>query len=110
MKPKGAISRREFLHGLLHPSCSSNESSAAQPEDSNEYSSEPEYFSMLPPEFSGAMLQVEVVRLGGNPEAMTRNDMAALVVQVMYGASPLTAQSPESHGRPAQEEERVSAD
>lgn len=95
MKPKGAISRRDFLHGLLHPSCRSNESSAAQPEDVNEYSSESEYVSMLPPEFSGVMLQVEVVRIGGNPEAMTRNDMAALVVQAMYGAPPLTAQSQE---------------
>ena len=52
---------------------------------------------MLPPEFSNAILKQEVIRLGGNPEAMTQNDMEAMVVRVLYDASPVAVQRQEAN-------------
>lgn len=67
-------------------------------EEEDEHSSGPDYRSMLPPEFSNAILEQEVIRLGGNPEAMTQNDMAAMVVRALYSASPAAAQGQEGGG------------
>ena len=64
---------------------------------------------MLPPEFSGVMLDMEAARLGGDPAHMSRNEMAALVVQAMYGNAAPAAQGNKTTGS-AQEEERTPPD
>ncbi len=67
------------------------ETSGAQDDGVEEYAPEPDYFSMLPPEFSGALLKEEVIRLGGDPASMTRNEMAAMIIKAMYSAARPTA-------------------
>lgn len=109
MQPPRGISRRDFLHGILHPFSTTGAASGAQPEDADAYSTEPDCLSLLPPEFSEEALRMEVVRLGEDPDSMTRNAMAALVVRAMYGAVPPT--TPEQTSRnPVREEKRASAD
>lgn len=102
------LSRRDFLHGMLHPFATTG-TSGARPEDAEPYSAEPDYLALLPPEFSEDALKMEVVRLGEDPDRMTRNDMAALVVRAMYGAVPPTAPGQTSRD-PVREEKRASAD
>lgn len=52
---------------------------------------------MLPPEFSGSMLKMEAARLGGDTDAMTEQEMAALVVKAMYGTSAGSLPGQEDH-------------
>lgn len=66
------FSRGEFLRRFLRPA-------AAEPETSDE----PDYLSMLPPEFTDSLLKEEIKKLGHNPEELTRNQMAALVLGAM---------------------------
>ena len=99
-----AISRKEFLHGIFRHVTGNGDSTGPAPE-----APEPDYLSMLPPEFSGVILDMEAARLGGDPATMTRNEMAALVVQAMYGSASRTAQGQQTPG-PAQEQERTPLD
>lgn len=109
MQPAREISRRAFLHGILHPFSTNGEASDGASEDADPCLAEPDYLSLLPPDFSEAVLKMETVRLGGDPGSMTRNEMAALVVRAMYGAVPPTTPGQESQD-PAREERRASAD
>lgn len=109
MQSDREISRRDFLHGFLHPFSGNGKTSGDAPEDADAYSAEPDYLSLLPPEFSAEALKMEAVRLGANPAAMTQSDMAALVVRAMYGAAPLAARIQKSRG-PVPEEQRTAAD
>ena len=97
-----AISRKEFLHGIFRHRTGNDR-------DMRSETPEPDYLAMLPPEFSGVMLDMEAARLGGDPATMTRNEMAALVVQAMYGSASRTAQGQQTPG-PAQEQERTPLD
>ena len=99
-----AISRKEFLHGIFRHTTGDGVSPASVPE-----TPEPDYLSMLPPEFSGAMLDMEAARLGGDPATMTRNEKAALVVQAMYGKASRTAQGQQAPG-PEKKQGRESFD
>ncbi|MBQ4615360.1 MAG: hypothetical protein IJB29_01400 [Mailhella sp.] len=83
MSSRHAISRRDFLHGLF------SRNTEDGPTIFENISPEQDFLSLLPPEFSGSMLKMEAARLGGDPEKMTEQEMAALVVKAMYG----TAQS-----------------
>ncbi len=109
MSRSSMIGRRDFLRGFLHLPSEDNHIPESTSETFDEYSSGPDYLSMLPPEFSGAMLRMEAARLGGDPEGMTQNDMAALVVHAMCGTAPEAVQRQEAHGS-AQEEGRDSVD
>lgn len=104
-----AISRKDFLHGIFHPSSRNGDSPSAPRSETQTGAPEPDYLSMLPPEFSGVMLDMEAARLGGDPAHMTRNEMAALVVQAMYGNAAPAAQGKKTPGS-AQEEERTPLD
>ena len=44
---------------------------------------EPDYISMLPPEFTDTMLAAEVSRLGEDPGKLTKNQMAGIVLGAM---------------------------
>lgn len=71
------IHRRDFLQGLLHPL----RSEALRHQ-------QPTFpMSMLPPEFSGAMLRLEVSRMGMDPGSMTEEEMAELVLHAMQGSA-----------------------
>ena len=83
MSTSRSISRRDFLHGLFRNSRKTEE----EPAIFENISPEQDFLSLLPPEFSGAMLKMEAARLGGDPETMTDQDMAALVVKAMYGTA-----------------------
>ena len=96
------ITRKEFLHGIFRHRTGNDR-------DTRPETPEPDYLAMLPPEFSGVMLDLEAARLGGDPATMTRNEMAALVVQAMYGSASRTAQGQQTPG-PAQEQERTPLD
>ena len=109
MRSRREMSRRDFLHGILHPFSGSGEASDTLPGDACTYSAGPDCLSLLPPEFSAEALKMEALRLGADPDAMTQSDMAALVVRAMYGAAPATAHTQESHD-PVPEEQRASAD
>ena len=104
-----AISRKDFLHGIFHPSSRNGDSPSAPRGETQSGAPEPDYLSMLPPEFSGVMLDMEAARLGGDPAHMSRNEMAALVVQAMYGNAAPAAQGNKTTGS-AQEEERTPPD
>ena len=78
----GDIRRRDFLRGIFRPF---SQAAAAPWQQEEQHEPEFDYRSMLPPEFSGRMLRREAARLGGDVEAMSENDMAALVVGTMYG-------------------------
>ena len=73
---RSAITRRDFLHGILHPA---NATTPKQPVV-------PDYPApdLLPPDFTADMLRQEVIRLGGDPSHMQYEDMAALVIRAMY--------------------------
>lgn len=85
------MNRKEFLHGMFHSAPRNDEAPAVRQESACEASSEPDYLSMLPPEFSGPMLDMEAARLGGDTAGMSRNAKAALVVKAMYGEDALNA-------------------
>lgn len=104
MNGERAISRKEFLRGIFRHATGNGDAAGARPE-----APEPDYLSMLPPEFSGVFLDMEAARLGGDPATMTRNEMAALVVQAMYGNAGRTEQGQQTPG-PAQEQEREPLD
>lgn len=87
MSSRNAISRRDFLHGLFR-SQTEQEGPDPDPDFLGIYSPEPDWLSKLPPEFSGSMLKMEAARLGGETDAMTEQEMAALVVKAMYGTAP----------------------
>ena len=72
------IRRRDFLQGLLHPH-RSEELRHQQPTFP---------VSILPPEFSGAMLRMEVSRMGMDPGNMTEEEMSELVLHAMQGKTP----------------------
>ena len=99
MSEKRAISRKEFLRGIFRHKTGNGDSPGSAPE-----APEPDYLSMLPPEFSGAMLDMEAARLGGDTATMTRNEMAALVVQAMYGETNRTAQGQQAPGHEKKQE------
>ena len=83
MSTRHLMNRKEFLHGLFRfPSTD---------EGAPDASPEPDYLSMLPPDFSGQMLDMEAARLGGDITGMSRNEKAALVVKAMYGEDALNA-------------------
>jgi hypothetical protein len=44
------------------------------------------------------MLKMEAARLGGDPETMTEEEMAALVLKAMYGAPIESASRQEANG------------
>ena len=90
MSTRHVMSRKEFLHGLFR-SFSQDEAAVVRHEAPADASSEPDYLSMLPPEFSGAMLDMEAARLGGDVTGMSQNEKAALVVKAMYGEDALNA-------------------
>lgn len=73
-----SITRKEFLRGIFHRRDESKR-------DARSEHSEADYLAMLPPEFSGSMLEIEAARLGGSTKELTRNEMAALIVHAMYG-------------------------
>ncbi len=77
------MNRKEFLHGLFRFHSKDEAVSDASPE--------PDYLSMLPPDFSGLMLDMEAARLGGDITGMSQNEKAALVVKAMYGEDALNA-------------------
>ncbi len=106
MSTRNAISRKDFLHGIFRSVAKHGESSAPQQENGDGMTPEPDYLSMLPPEFSGPMLDMEAARLGGDTTGMSRNAMAALVVKAMYGEDALNAQGRRTPGS-AQEEQRT---
>ena len=99
-----AISRKEFLHGIFRHVTGNGDCTGPAPE-----APEPDYLSMLPPEFSGAMLDMEAARLGGDTAKMTRNEKAALVVQAMYGKTNRSVQGQQDPG-PEKRHERESFD
>ncbi|MBQ8172756.1 MAG: hypothetical protein IJ034_02305 [Mailhella sp.] len=96
MSEQKSISRRDFLHGIFR---SHGEKSTAPSENSffENISPEPDWSAMLPPEFSDSMLKMEAARLGGDTDAMTEQEMAALVVKAMYGTSAGSLPGQEDH-------------
>ena len=94
MRSSRSMSRRDFLHGIFRPSASPAD---GDPSEEN-FSSGQSCLSMLPPEFSGSMLKMEAARLGGDPETMTEEEMAALVLKAMYGAPAESASRQEANG------------
>lgn len=78
------ISRRELFHSFLH-SGQTDEADSREDAGLAGDKVEPDWTAHLPPEFSGEMLRQEVIRLGGDPEAMSANEMACLVLQAMQG-------------------------
>jgi hypothetical protein len=52
------------------------------------------------------MLKMEATRLGGDPETMTEEEMAALVLKAMYGAPAESASRQEANGS-AKEQKRL---
>lgn len=69
------FSRGEFLRRFLKPVVSSHTENTDQ--------IEPDYLSMLPPEFNDTILKAEIMRLGGDPEKLTKNQMAGMVLGAM---------------------------
>ena len=94
MSSRRSISRRDFLHGLFSPAGAGTAPAPAF----FETDSPAQGLSQLPPEFSGAMLKMEATRLGGDPETMTEEEMAALVLKAMYGAPTESASRQEANG------------
>ena len=94
MRASRSMSRRDFLHGIFRPAASTADGA---PSEEN-FSSGQSCLSMLPPEFSGSMLKMEAARLGGDPETMTEEEMAALVLKAMYGAPAESASRQEANG------------
>lgn len=109
MSTRNVISRKEFLHGIFRSVAVQGDPSSPRQGNGDETSPEPDYLSMLPPEFSGVMLDLEAARLGGDTAGMSRNEMAALVVKAMYGEDALNAQGRRTPGS-AQEEQRKPPD
>ena len=85
MSRRDTISRRDFLHGLFRQPGREEQPSPFDLFDT--FSSEPDWLSKLPPEFTGSMLKMEAARLGGETDAMTEQEMAALVIKAMYGTT-----------------------
>lgn len=102
MSARRSISRRDFLHGLFRPAA---ERPAQDCMLFEKFSPEQDSLSLLPPEFSGAMLKMEAARLGGDPENMTEEEMAALVVKAMYGTATETAPRQEANGTALEQEQ-----
>lgn len=96
MKEGKSITRKEFLRGIFHRRAENKRTAQTEHQ-------EPDYLAMLPPEFSGVMLEREAARLGGDTASMTRNEMAALIVHAMYGEMSPTEERQQSP-RGAQEE------
>ncbi len=95
MSGQTSISRRDFLHGIFR---SRTDSGATPTVDIFEnISPEPDWLAKLPPEFSGSMLKMEAARLGGDTDAMTEQEMAALVVKAMYGTGASSVPWQEDH-------------
>lgn len=67
------FTRGEFLRRFLKPGANSRADKAK----------DPDYLSMLPPEFTDAMLRAETIRLGGNPDKLDKNQMAGMVLTAM---------------------------
>lgn len=109
MSTRNVISRKDFLHGIFRSGAAHGGHSAPQQGNEDEMPPEPDYLSMLPPEFSGPMLDMEAARLGGDTTGMSRNAMAALVVKAMYGEDALHAQGRRTPGS-AQEDMRTPPD
>ena len=94
MSSRHSISRRDFLHGLFSPAGAGTVPAPAFFETSSPDQGLPQ----LPPEFSGTMLKMEAARLGGDPETMTEEEMAALVLKAMYGTPAESAPRQEANG------------
>ena len=94
MSGRRSISRRDFLHGLFSPAGAGTAPAPAF----FETDSPAQGLHQLPPEFSGSMLKMEAARLGGDPETMTEEEMAALVLKAMYGAPTESASRQEANG------------
>lgn len=78
------MSRKELFHSFLRPR-RTDEADDQKKAGLAGDSPGPDWTAHLPPEFSGAMLRQEVIRLGGNPDSLSANEMAALVLQAMQG-------------------------
>ena len=109
MSTRNVISRKDFLHGIFRSVAAQGDPSSPRQGNGDETSPEPDYLSMLPPEFSGVMLDLEAARIGGDTAGMSRNEMAALVVKAMYGEDALNAQGRRTPGS-AQEGQRKPPD
>ena len=109
MSARHVISRKDFLHGIFRSDAKHGDRSAPQQGNGDGTPPEPDYLSMLPPEFSGPMLDMEAARLGGDTTGMSRNAMAALVVRAMYGENALNAEGRRTPGS-AEEEQRTPPD
>lgn len=102
----GPMSRRGFLKSLV---CG-GKSGAEAPAD------EPDWLAMLPPDFSGGMLEAEAARLGADVGAMTRSELARVVLTAMAGAAMPAPRQEEAPGGPGcrftnhQEENHVGTD
>lgn len=108
MNTRHTISRKDFLHGIFHSFSRNGETSEVK-HAADDASPEPDYLSMLPPEFSGPMLDMEAARLGGDAAGMSRNAKAALVIRAMYGEDALHFPGRRTPGS-AQEKERQPLD
>ncbi|WP_446425033.1 hypothetical protein [Mailhella sp.] len=95
MSGQASISRRDFLHGIFRSREDGSETSASDIFEN--FSPEPDWLAELPPEFSSSMLRMEAARLGGDTDAMTEQEMAALVVKAMYGTSASSLPRQEDH-------------
>ena len=72
-----SMSRRSFFKSLLGNPPSRGE---------ERLGNEPDWLAMLPPDFSGGMLEIEAARLGADVENMTRAELAKVVLTAMAGA------------------------
>ncbi len=87
MNPQTKLSRKELLRSFFQPLKKETEDTDKNPCENEEKlvqnNCEPDCLASLPPEFSEAMLREEVARLGQNPDLLTVNEMARLVLLAM---------------------------
>lgn len=72
------FSRGEFLRGLIKP---------VQKLTYEDRQQEQDYLQFLPPEFTDALLRREVERLGYDPDKLTKNQMAGLILGTMASSA-----------------------
>lgn len=67
------FSRGEFLRRFL----------GARAQKENSDPAEPDYLSMLPPDFTDQMLRQEIIRQGHDPGKLSKNQMAGVILGKM---------------------------
>ncbi len=106
------MSRKDFLHGIFHPSSRNSDPPSASRSETQTGEPEPDYLSMPSPGFSGIVLDMEAALLGGDSAHIPRNETAVLVVQAMYGNAAQGKKTPDQlrrkSGRPSTETRRMS--